>query len=327
MSSTLAALLFCLAAAPAAPSEILVGNKAASSLWRLSTVDGHRIAEHATEEGPHEIAVAKNGAFAVVANYGGKSNGSTLTVLDFKTNVAPRRIELGAHTRPHGMALFGDDKRLVVTTEGSDSLIIVDLAAGKVEGAIDVGAGRPHMVVVSPDGAIAYTTKIESGSVARVDLVRRVKLDEKPAGPGAEGIALRSNELWVTNRAANTVTVHDPSTLAVKQTIAADDFPIRVGFTPDGRYALVTCAKAAALAVYDAAAKRRVATVPLRENDVAYKDTMLGQAPLPIGLASTNERVFVAISGGDRLAVIDTKSWKVVTHFQTGREPDALGLR
>ena len=45
--------------APSVPAaELLVGNKAADTLWRLSLEDGRRLGEASTAPGPHEIAVS-----------------------------------------------------------------------------------------------------------------------------------------------------------------------------------------------------------------------------------------------------------------------------
>ena len=40
----------------------------------------------------------------------------------------------------------------------------------------------------------------------------------------------------------------------------------------------------------------------------------------------SGKRVYVAISGGNEIAVVDTASWKVVDRWPTGDEPDALGI-
>jgi DNA-binding beta-propeller fold protein YncE len=105
-------------------------------------------------------------------------------------------------------------------------------------------------------------------------------------------------------------------------------FPIRVVFTPDGHHALVTNASAANLTVFDTRTKLQVAQVELAQENAQYRDTMLGRAALPIGVIVDPQqpRAYVAISGGDRIAVIDTQAWKVVDHWPTGREPDALGI-
>lgn len=317
-----------LASGAAAASELLVGNKSADTLWRLDLVDGRRLGEVATGHGPHEVAVAPDGRTAVVSNYGtGQAPGNTLTVVDLGDG-STRTLSLGGDTRPHGVRWLPDGRRLVVTTEGSNRLLLVDVVRGEVERGISVGEGVSHMVEVAPDGARAWATKLRDGALVRVDL-QDGSLREAPAGAGAEGLALASDgTLWVGNRADDTVTVHDADSLAVLATLTSRGFPIRVTMTPDGRHALVTNAQAATLAVFDVATRRQVATVQLAPEGVELRDTMLGRAALPIGaaVAPDGSRAFVAISGADRVAVVDTGSWRVTGWWETGREPDALGI-
>lgn len=323
----------------ATAAQLLVGNKSAASIWRLSMVDGSRLGEATTGEGPHEIAVAPDGRIAVVADYGsGTVEGHTLTVLDLEGGPA-RSIDLGTNTRPHGLRFLPGGRRLVATTEGSDALAVVDLDRGVVEQAIDIGPGKGHMVALSANGGIAYVSKVGSGDVVRVDLAaamaagddaaRAAALREAPAGAGAEGIDVAPDgTVWVSNREDGTVTVHDPESLAVLETLDSPGFPIRLIFTPDGRHALVTNARAATLSVFDASTRRPLATVALEPEGVELHETMLGRAALPIGAIAdpAGGRVFVAVSGADRIAVIDTATWTVSEYWQTGREPDALGI-
>ncbi|HEY0503325.1 MAG TPA: YncE family protein [Lysobacter sp.] len=317
-------------AANAAAAELLVGNKSADTVWRLSTQDGRKLGEFATGQGPHEIVVGRDGRFALVSNYGAATPGDSVSVLALGKGGAARRIALGENTKPHGMRLLPGDARAVVTTEGSRKLLLVDIAGGRVEHAIDLGEGRGHMVALSADGGTAYVTKIDAGTVSRVDLAARRKTHEVAAGAGAEGVAVHpsTGEVWVSNREAGTITVHDPATLAIRHTIASPGYPIRVVFTADGRHALATNARAATLSVIDTATKQVAHTVPLSRDGAQYRDTMLGRAALPIGVIADPKqpRVYVAISGGDEIAVIDTAQWKVVDHWKTGREPDALGI-
>ncbi|MCF7223466.1 YncE family protein [Marilutibacter chinensis] len=314
--------------------ELMVGNKSADSVWFLSLEDGRRTAVAQTDAGPHEIAVSPDGRRAAITNYGAGTPGHTLTVLDLAGAATPRTIDLGPHGRPHGVRFLPDSRRLVVTTEASGHLLVVDLDAGAdddpIEAAIGVGEGVGHMVALSDDGSVAYVSKIAAGTVSRVDLAKARKTGERTSGEGAEGIAFRRGhgELWVSNRAAGTVTVHDPVSLEVLHTLESPGFPIRIVFTADGRHALVTNARAGELAVFDADSKSRVATVGLLREDGEYRDTLLGRDALPIGVIADPQRprVYVAISGADEIAVIDTGDWKVVDRWATGREPDALGV-
>jgi DNA-binding beta-propeller fold protein YncE len=188
----------------AAAAELLVGNKSADTVWRLSTQDGRKLGEFATGQGPHEIVVSADGRTALVSNYGAGSPGNTVSVPDLPAGKGVRTIDLGEHDRPHGMRFLPGDKRAVVTTEGSRKLLLLDVAGGRVESAIDLGEGRGHMVAVSGDGQVAYVTKIDAGTVTRVDLQKPGKTHEVTAGAGAEGVAVRlgDGEVWVSNREA-----------------------------------------------------------------------------------------------------------------------------
>lgn len=306
--------------------ELLVGNKSADTVWFLSLEDGKRTRMLDTGVAPHEIAVDAEGRRAVVTNYGADTAGHSLTVLDLTGAEAPRTVDIAPHGRPHGIR-FLSESRVIVTTEATADLVVVDLDAGQVVEAIAVGEGTGHMVALSPDGTVAYVSKIGAGTVTRIDLATQAAV-EASAGEGAEGIATRPGEVWVSNRAAGTVTVHDPDSLEVLHTLDSPGFPIRVVFTPDDRHALVTNARAGELAVFDTATKQRVATVELLETGGAYRETLLGRAGLPIGVAvdPRRPRAYVAISGGDEIAVVDTARWEVVDRWPTGREPDALGI-
>jgi DNA-binding beta-propeller fold protein YncE len=323
-------LFLSLAAGNSRADELLVGNKSGDSVWRLSPRDGHKTGEFRTGKAPHEIAVAANGRFALVSNYGRETSGNTLSVLDLVDGKPTRSIDLGEHGAPHGLRLLPGDRRALVTTEGSASLLVVDIANGKLERVIDVGGGTGHMLALSPDAKFAFVTKVNAGTVSRIDLATGLKTHERPAGRGAEGVAVSPDgrEVWVANREDGTLTVHDPATLALRRRMSSKGFPIRVVFGSDGRHALVINAEAANVAVFDVRTKLRIAVVELVEAGAEYKQTMLGRAALPIGVVvdPVRPRAYVAISGGDRIAVIDTRSWKVVDHWPAGREPDALGF-
>lgn len=323
----------CAAVLPAAAAgpELLVGNKSAGTVWRLSLEDGRKLGEFATGTGPHEIAVAPDGRIALVANYGDADTaGNSLSVLDLRGDAPTRTLDLGRHGRPHGLRFLPGGRQALATTEASGHLLCIDVDSGRILAEIPLGEGRGHMVAIDAAGGSAYVSKIDRGTISRIDLASGAKTAEIAAGAGAEGIAVRpgSDEVWVSNREAGTVSIHDAATLALRQRLPSPGFPIRVAFTADGRHALVSNARAATLSVFDARRKRAVATVALQRHGVDYRDTMLGRAALPIGVVADpgGARVYVAISGGDEIAVIEAKRWKTVAHWRAGREPDALAV-
>lgn len=323
-------LMTLLLALPAMADALLVGNKSANTLWALDLDSGEKLAEFTTGTGPHEVSVSSDGKLAVVANYGAATPNNTLTVVDWLHKRVLRTIDLGENARPHGLRFLPDNHRVVVTTEDSERLLVVELNQGRVEREIAIGPGKGHMVALSPDTHRAYVAHIEGGKISVIDLADAKKTGEVATGEGAEGIAVTPDgrEVWVGNRQDDTISVIDTATLKVTHTLASKAFPIRVAITPDGRHALVTNARSAELAVFDIAGKREVARVALAQPGAEYRDTLLGRAALPIGAAvrPDGSRVYVAISGADEIAVIDTATWKVIARWKTGREPDALAV-
>jgi len=151
---------------------------------------------------------------------------------------------------------------------------------------------------------------------------------ETPRGLPMTYLIAPDGKVWVTNRAEDTVTVHDPGTLEKLATLDSKGFPIRVVFARDGRHALVSNATAGTLSVFDAASHALVATVALKPEGEAFRETMLGKDALPIGIAVDphRPRVYVAISGANRIAVVDSEAWRVIDYWRTGNQPDALGI-
>jgi YVTN family beta-propeller protein len=123
--------------------------------------------------------------------------------------------------------------------------------------------------------------------------------------------------------------VLEAATMRTLATIPTGAFPIRAKFTPDGRRVLVSAARAAELRVYDAAARREIATVPLAASG-PVRETVLGPVmggAVPIGILVTPDgaRAYVARAGADDVVVVDLARLEVVGTLVAGREPDGLG--
>lgn len=313
----------------ASAADLLVSNQAGDSVWRLSAQNGRQHGEFRTGDSPHEIAVSPDGKRAVVSNYGGVRSGNTLSVLDLRGGKATTSIDLGLHSAPHGLQFLSNDE-VVVTTEGSGNLLVVNVDEGRVERVIPIGDGTGHMVVLSEDGRYAYVTKIAKGTISRIDLKLGTVLQERVAGKGAEGLALRPDaaELWVANRDEGTITVHDPITLVVKRRMSSRGFPLRIAFSEDGKRAFVVNSGASELLVIDTGTRLPLARVPLARAGLPILDTALGRGALPINIAvdPRQPRAYIAVSGVDRIAVVDTEKWQVVDYWVTGREPGGVVL-
>ncbi len=313
---------------------LIVLNKAEASASLLACRTGRELIKLLTGAGPHEVAVSPDGPIAVVANYGTSAEpGQSLTVIDVVQGRVTDTIGLEPYQRPHGIQFHPDGRRVLVTAEAQETVLIVDVASGATEGTISTGEPGSHMLVLSPDGARAYVSNIGAGSVSVLDVEARERIATIETGDGAEGIDVSPDgrEVWVGNRAADTLSVIDAVSLQVVETLPCAAFPIRLKFTPDGRHVLVSNARSGDVAVFDAAVRsevRRIALKPRPPLDAEERfANPFGDSAVPVGIliGPDNRTAYVASSSDDLVTVLDLRAWQTAGRFVAGLEPDGLG--
>ena len=312
---------------------LIVANKSDDTVDLIDLSSGESRATLATGHAPHEIAVSPDGATAVVTNYGDRETpGHTLTVVDVTASQVLRTIDLGKHERPHGIRFVGPD-RVVVTTEGSAHLLSVDIAEGIVLQAIPTAQEVSHMVATAADGQRAFVANIGSGTVTVVDLASGEKITDLATGEGAEGIALHPHgrEIWVGNRAADTLSIVDPVTLEIVASLPCPGFPIRIAFSADGSRALVSAARSGEVVVFDTGRRQETLRSKLDLTNAADAGQRLfgdrfGDSPVPVGLVSSpdGKTAWVAATQADVVVEVDPETLGVRRLLLAGREPDGM---
>lgn len=314
------------------PGTLVILNKGAANASLLDRESGAEVSRLPVGTGPHEAAVSPDGAIAVACNYGQQQAGNSLTVLDLEKQRVVRTIDLGEYTRPHGVVFTPDGKRVVVTSESTRTIVVVNLGTGEVEKAIGTEANASHMVAITPDGSRAFVANIASGSVTAIDLGAGEILKQIVTGAGAEGVDVSPDgkHVWVTNRQAYTVSVVDAKTLEVIESVPCGEFPIRVKVTPDGKHALVSCAASGDVAVLDTATRKEIARVSMKveagEGEGRLFGDQFGGSPVPIGILipPDGKHAYIANAQADVIAEIDLGEWKVTRYLRAGREPDGM---
>jgi DNA-binding beta-propeller fold protein YncE len=331
---TLAFAAVALAGAGSSAETLLVVRKTDDAVDFMDPGSGLRLASVALGHAPHEVSVSPDGKRAAVTNYGTRERpGSTLSIVDLEQPRELMRIDLAPHTRPHGVAWFAAD-RIAVTAEGSQHLLVVDPAAGRVVSAIATGQDVSHMVAVSGDARRAYVTNIGAGTATALDLTAGRKLGDVATGAGSEALAVTPDgtELWVAARADGQVAIVDTGSLAVSARLPLPGIPIRIAMTPDGRTALVTCAGSSEVVAFDVASRtergRRKVDVPPAPGAGQRPFARLAPSSvLPVGLLVSRDgrTAFVAATMGDRVVQYDIASLTPLRTIQVGGEPDGLG--
>ncbi len=213
-------------AAPAAESEagaagiLLVGNKGENTLSFIDLSSGRELGRAATGPMPHEIAISPDGRQAAVVAYGGR----TIDIFDVAGRNRLRAIDLSPNEGPHGIVWL-EDGRLLVTTERSRSLTMIDTVRGDAVTAIATGEEGTHMVAVSPDRRHAFTANIQSGTVSVIDLAaaRLIRNFTVSGEPEAITLTPDGTTLWVGDLEGSRLQAFDTGALT-----AADE----TGYAP-----------------------------------------------------------------------------------------------
>lgn len=302
------------AAAPAAGPTLVVGNKAEDTVSFIDLESGEERARRDTGSQPHEIAVSPDGRQVAVVAYGG----TTLDIFDVASAERVRRIDLSPNRRPHGL-VWTADNRLVATTEGSDTLTIVDLDDDRVT-AIPTGQRGSHMVAVAQDLSRAYVSNMGSGTVSAIDLEAGEKLADIAAGDTPEGLALSPDgaTLWVADRDNAVLHAFDTRDFSRTASVEVGNFPIRVAVSPDGATVVTSNAMDGTLTLVDAANREVARTIPVSGEGRAMQVTILFSADgATLYAAETNRRT---------IAAVDMATGEVLRRYEAGEGSDGLAI-
>ena len=312
---------FIFAAASTAQSQtpsptLLVLNKAANSLAIVDPATKQVVARIDTGEGPHEVAASDDGKLAFVTNYGAKTPGNSLSVIDLVAQKEIHRVDLGPLGRPHGI-LFADGK-VYFTVELNKLIARYDPETTKVDWLLGVGQNRTHMLVRTKYLNEIFTTNVDSRTVTAIEKSSDPsgwKETNIAVGKGPEGIDISPDDkqVWAANSGDGTVSVIDTATSKVTHTFNVHTkHSNRLKFTNDGKLVLISDPATDELMVVDAATKKIV------------KQLNVGRGPGGILIAPGGERAYVALAGDNAVAVIDLHKLEIAERIPTGPGPDGM---
>lgn len=312
----LAVLLTLVFPACVVAQTLLVLNKEGS----VAIVDPatHKVLGSApTGEGPHEVVATTDGKLAVASNYGsGQTPGHTLSVVDIASRKELHRVDVAPLLRPHG--LFAADGKVYFTAEGSQAIGRYDPVSNRVDWQLSTGQDGTHMVMLSKDRNLIFTSNIASGTISifeRKGTPPDWRGTVVQVGRGAEGFDLSPDgkELWAANAGDGTVSIVD---VAAKKVVAT--FPVgakrsnRLKFTPDGRRVLISDLTNGDLFVIDVAARKET------------KRLNLGRSVAGILVTPDGSRAYVAATNDNYVAVVDLKTLEPSGRISTGNGPDGM---
>lgn len=292
---------------------LVVLNKGESTATFVDVASGSVIATLPTGEGPHELAMTRDGRRAVSTDYGG---GNSLTVFDVEGPSVVRTIDLSEYPRPHGAFFLPGDSILAVTSEASRNVVLVAPFRGAIVGAISTGAAGSHMVAVTGDGSTLYTGDMGDGTVSQLDVASRDKTRSYgvPAQPEAITVNTSGTEVWVGSNAEGLVSIVDTGSGEVDSALSGFGWPYRILIVEE----------------------RDLVVIPdLRRNLVRFVDydgrtdidmlELPGEGPQGVALTPDRNTLFLSLSQAGQVAVIDLETLEIVRRIDVGPTPDGVG--
>jgi len=289
------------------------------TLIDLKTMEAYRHVR--VVAGPHEAAVSPDGRRVLVTNYNKQGVGQqkTLSLIALPSGDTIKTIDLGEYRAPHDVR-WVDGSRVVITVEGSQALLLVNVETGEIERVFKTDAGVSHMLALSTDRTRLYCSNMRDGSVSAFDFKTGQKIKDVKTGKECEGVGVTPDGRWVWagNRAEDTISIIDTRTLEVTKRIPSPGFPYRVQFTPDGRFALIPHAQASSLVIADVAKQALVKSIPLGMTKVE-KPSTAGVFPHP-----DNRHAFVTVRNDNSMLVLDLVSGTTLARVEVQNSPDGV---
>ncbi len=302
--------------APAAAATLLVTNTKSDT---ISVIDTETLEVTGTiplgKGKPNRVAFHPDGRTAWVVY----DKSHDLGVVDVDARRFLRRVRIGGN--PYNLAFTPDGRTLCVLDWASDTskdeVIFYDLAAGRVDGRVEVSTWPAHGVF-SRDGRLLYVSGETAGDVTVIDVASRASVARVVHGGGdAMGLALSPDGkiLYAATGENKSVLKIDTATHKVIGEIGLPGVVHEATLTLDGAYLYTTLRKMNRIVVVRTADDGIVATIPQK----GYPDL--------VTMEPTGRHALVTNRSADLVSVIDLRRHAQIKTIPVGRAPHGMALR
>lgn len=316
-----AALLLPGAAALAQEPALAVVEKKASQLAFYNS-SGERVLGIPVGETPHEIVRDPNGRYLYVSDNGvlwmdyKGPGGNTISIIDLKDKKKAGVIDLGKYHRPHGMSIDPATRRMIVTSENPDSLVLVDLDKRSVIKALDNGGEAPHMVMFDREGEWTYASNTRSHNIAAINVATGEKKIIPGCGRPQGGVLTKDgSRYYVTCSDSGTIQIIDTAAKEAVGEIKTGKGVNRIEFTPDEKTLVYSIGgEATQLGFANVATAKETGRVEL------------GGHPLSCTLSKNGKYAFAGVQDNDEIYVVSVADREVIQVIKTPKDhgPDPV---
>lgn len=240
----------------------------------------------------------------------------TVTSINCESKDRTRVVAVG--DEPWRVRATPDGRLLVVLQRAAHRLLLLDAESLSTLAAIPV-AERPEQVLILPDGSKAFVAAAGSAQVSVVDLRRQALLANLPLGAAATAMLLKpdSGEMFVATPDRNSLTILNPWTNEVTETVMAGDRPVSGTIGSDApHYTLFLSDQASGqVRPFVCGLRRLLAPIPA------------GRSPGASQLTPNEELLLVVNEESDDVAVIRVRTQSLLTLIPVGPAPRELAIK
>ncbi len=231
-------------------------------------------------------------------------------------------------SNPHGIAINPETDIIVIASEKTDSVSIVDLNARKVIATIPVGKA-PKAVAIDRRFSLALVSNSKDDNVTVIDLKNNSAIKTIPVGKEPGGIAVDelNHIALVANHKDGIVSVIDLATYTILNTVPVGKEPKDIAIDPELKLALVVNEKGQPETEDNEDEDKKEYTVSVIDlNTYQVTGTIpVGKKPQAIDINPEAHIAAVANEKENSITVIDLKTWQK-TAIPTCKHPENIAI-
>jgi len=239
---------------------------------------------------------------------------NSVSVINTDTLEVTKTFKVGQ--RPRGIILANDNKWLIICTSDENLIQVYDSKTYELVKTLPSGPD-PELLVLSPAGNPLYIANEDDNLVTVVDIFKGTVITDIPVGVEPEGMGMSPDGKVLVNTSETTNMAHfiDTETHKAFDNVLVDSRPRIARFNHAGNQLWVSSEVGGTVTVINPADRKVIGKINFAIPGI------LKEAIQPVGVQINKDDsiAFIALGPANRVAVVDTKTLKVLKYLLVGQ--------